>query len=253
MPEQRRDDDGAERPSVTEGTVEQVIRAQLAKALGGKRGMAEAAVPTVLFTVSYLLLRDRPGVPSLGVLENPALEWAIGLGLVAAGALAVLRLAQRGSPQFVFNSLVGIAIASVFASVSGEAEAAFLPGIIYNSIYAVVLVISILVRWPAVGMIIAGITGDLSSWRANPHVLRLCSRLTWLLVIPCVIRVAIQAPLYAAAGASDAAFAALGTSKIVLGWPLQVAGFAAMVWLLSRNRTPMGDTTGSGDLGAQIR
>ena len=35
-------------------TVEAVVRQQLSKALGGRRGMAEAAVPTILFTVTWL-------------------------------------------------------------------------------------------------------------------------------------------------------------------------------------------------------
>jgi hypothetical protein len=33
--------------------------------------------------------------------------------------------------------------------------------------------------------------------------------------------------------------ALLGTAKVILGWPLQIASFAAMAWLLSRNRTPI--------------
>nr|MBA2738921.1 DUF3159 domain-containing protein [Nocardioidaceae bacterium] len=31
----------------------------------------------------------------------------------------------------------------------------------------------------------------------------------------------------------------LGAAKIALGWPLQVAVLAAMVWLLGRNATPL--------------
>jgi hypothetical protein len=37
----------------------------------------------------------------------------------------------------------------------------------------------------------------------------------------------------------DTAVAALGVLKIVLGWPLQLAALGSMVWLLSRNRTPV--------------
>lgn len=37
----------ADIPRVTEGTVEALVRAQLSKALGGKRGMVEAAIPTL--------------------------------------------------------------------------------------------------------------------------------------------------------------------------------------------------------------
>jgi hypothetical protein len=32
--------------------------------------------------------------------------------------------------------------------------------------------------------------------------------------------------------------AALGVSKIAMGWPLQIVGLAGMGWLLARNRTP---------------
>ena len=39
-------------------TVEAVVRQQLSRALGGRRGMAEAAVPTILFTVTWLTQRD---------------------------------------------------------------------------------------------------------------------------------------------------------------------------------------------------
>lgn len=225
---------------VSEETVEAVIRAQLAKALGGKRGMLEAAVPTVIFTVSYLTLQGMDGLAGFGVLEKPALEWAIGLGVGAAALLATVRLVQRSSTQFVFNSLIGILIAAVFAARSGQAEDAFLPGILYNSAYAVVLTATILFRWPAMGLLIGGVTGDVTGWRENPAVLRLSSRLTWLLVAPCVVRVAVQLPLYLAAGnGATGAFALLGFSKIALGWPLQVAALAAMVWLLARGRTPI--------------
>jgi hypothetical protein len=136
--------------------------------------------------------------------------------------------------QFVVNSLVGIAIAAVFASRSGRAEDVFLPGIIYNAAYTVGLTLSVLVRWPLVGLMIGSVTGDLTSWRSDPAVLRLCSRLTWVLVVPCAVRVAVQYPLYLAGEVGW-----LGVSKIALGWPLQVAALAVMVYLLARGRTPL--------------
>ena len=52
-----------------------------------------------------------------------------------------------------------------------------------------------------------------------------------------------QAPIWLAghSGAIDAdtAVAILGVLKIALGWPLQLAALAAMVWLLARNHTPV--------------
>jgi hypothetical protein len=65
-----------------------------------------------------------------------------------------------------------------------------------------------------------------------------------LLVLPCVIRVAVQGPIYLAGRNGwwdqDSAVAALGVAKLAMGWPLQLAALAGMVWLLSRNKTPLG-------------
>jgi hypothetical protein len=201
-------------------TVEDVVRSQLSKALGGKRGMFEGAVPTIGFTLTYLPTHEL----------KPALAVGIGLAVV----LLVVRIIARQPVQFVVNSLVGIGIAAIFASRSGKAEDVFLPGIIYNAVYTVVLSLSVLVRWPLVGIMIGSVTGDLTAWRADPGVVKLCSRLTWVLAVPCAVRVAVNYPLYLAGEVGW-----LGASKIVLGWPLQVAALATMVWLLARGHTPL--------------
>ena len=64
----------------------------------------------------------------------------------------------------------------------------------------------------------------------------------WMLALPCVARVAVQLPIYfAGKAAADASpmVAALGVSKVAMGWPLQIAALAGMAWLLGRNRTPV--------------
>ncbi|MDQ6641426.1 MAG: DUF3159 domain-containing protein [Actinomycetota bacterium] len=209
----------------------------MSTALGGIRGMAEAAIPTALFTVVFLIGHD--------------LRTALVVSVAAAAVLLVVRLAQRSSPKFVLNAFFGIGLGAVFAwraargggNASDQALAYFLPGLIYNAGYAALMVLSIVARWPLVGFVVGGVTGDPTAWRADPQVVRLCSRLTWLLAAPCVLRVLVQAPFYLAgrngAIAPDAAIGILGASKLAMGWPLQVAVLAAMVWLLSRNRTPM--------------
>ena len=208
--------------AVSYETVEQLVRARLAQALGGRRGMVEGAVPTIAFTVTWISSHD--------------LRLALGLGAGLAVVLLAVRLAQRQTPQFVLNSLFGIGIAALFALRSGEAQDAFLPGIIYNAVYAAVLVGSVLLRWPLLGFLIGSVTGDPTGWRADPGLVRLCSRLTLVLAVPCVLRVAIQYPLWLG---GEQMVAWLGVAKIALGWPLQVAALAAMVWLLSRNHTPL--------------
>ncbi len=205
-------------------TVEEVIRHKLSQALGGKRGMAEGAIPTLGFTLTYILSKE--------------LELALAVGAALAVVALVVRIVQKQPVQFVVNSMVGIAIAAVFALRSGKAEDVFLPGIIYNAAYAALMTVSILVRWPVVGLMIGSVTGDLSGWRSNPGIVKLCSRLTWLLVLPCAIRVAVQYPLYLAGEVGW-----LGATKIALGWPLQIAALSAMAVLLARGRTPLEEPT----------
>ncbi len=221
---------------VTSATVEAVVRAQLSNALGGRRGMVEAAVPTVTFTVLYVTTKE--------------VRLAIAVSMAAAVALLVVRLAQRGPVQYVVNALVGIGIGTLFVWLSGRgggdesqrALAYFVPGLIYNIGYAAAMLLSILVRWPVVGFIVGSVSEDPTGWRRDPQVVRLCSRLTWLLLLPCLLRVVVQGPLYLAGRASsdaDAWITALGFTKVAMGWPLQVATLTAMLWLLARDRTPV--------------
>lgn len=203
-------------------TVEQLVRSRLAEAFGGGRGVAEAAAPTIAFTVAWILTEDL----------RRSLTISIGLAVV----LLLIRIVQRSNIQFVLNAAIGIGIAALVASRTGEARDVFLPGIIYNSVYAVVIAVTILVGWPVVGFLIGAITGDPTGWHDDKPLVRLCSRLSWLLVAPCIARVVVQYPLYLADEV-----ALLGTAKVIMGWPLQVASFLAMAWVLSRNSTPIED------------
>jgi hypothetical protein len=214
-------------------TVEAVVRAQISRALGGRRGMVEAAVPTLVFTVVWLTTKE--------------LRYA----LVASIAIAVMRLVQRSTVQFCLNALFGIGIGWVFVTISArqggsaddQALAYFLPGIIYNAGYTVVLSLTCLVGWPLIGFMVGSVTGDPTAWHGDRQVVRLCTRLTWLLAVPCLLRVVVQAPIWVAGHSAamdpDRAVALLGVLKIAMGWPLQLAALGAMAWILSRNRTPV--------------
>ena len=62
-------------------TVEEVVRAKLSQALGGRRGMVEGAVPTIGFTSTYLLSHE--------------LRLSLGVGIGLAVLLLVVRVVQR--------------------------------------------------------------------------------------------------------------------------------------------------------------
>src|SRR5690242_14224680 len=111
----------------TTHTVEALVRHQLGQALGGRRGMIEAAVPTLTFTVVWLTTRN--------------LTLALGASVAVAVVELVARLVQRQTVKFCVNALVGIGIGWFFvhlaASRGGSADdqalAYFIPGLLYNT------------------------------------------------------------------------------------------------------------------------
>ncbi|GAA1960438.1 DUF3159 domain-containing protein [Nocardioides panacihumi] len=218
-------------------TVESVVRRQMAQSLGGRRGMVEAGVPGLVFTLLWLTTKD------------------LRLALVAAGGVAVaalvVRLVQRSTIQYVVNAIVGIGIGWVFvrlaASTGGseadQALAFFLPGIIWSGVYTVVMVVSCLVGWPFIGFMVGSVTGDPTAWHHDKQIVSLCTRLTWLFLAPGAVGVLLQGPVYLLghAGTIDTATAVgiIGVLRLGLGWPLRIAAWGTMVWLLARNATPI--------------
>ncbi len=229
---------GTSQGTPTTDSVEAVVRGQLSRALGGRRGMAEAAAPTITFTVTYVSTKELP--------------LAIGLSLGVALVLLGFRLVQRSSVQYVVNALVGIGVGCFFVwlgarsggDASQQALAYFVPGLIYNAVYGALMLMSILVRWPAVGLMVGAVSEEPTAWHRDRQIVRLCSQLTWVLVVPCIVRIAVQAPIYLGGRSADDAspyVTALGIAKVTMGWPLQIAALAVMVWLLARDRTPVSD------------
>lgn len=211
-------------PEATMTTVEEAIRHRLALLLGGWRGAVETAVPTIAFVAVWMWRED--------------LRTAVIAAVIVAAALAAVRLVQRSSLQHVWGAVVATAIAAAFALRSGRAEDVFLPGIILSSLYGAGTLLSVLVRWPVVGFLVAAAdtsaAPDLRSWRRDEAVVRVCARLTWVLVAVYAVRLAVMVPLYLAGN-----IPALGVAKIVLGWPLWGAGVLVMFALLVRGRTPL--------------
>jgi Protein of unknown function (DUF3159) len=223
-------------PPTTE-TVEALVRRQLSSALGGRRGMVETALPTLTFTLLWLSTRE--------------LTLALVASVAVAGLELVLRAVQRQTVKFCLNALVGIGIGWFFVHLSAsrggsaddQALAYFLPGLLYNAGYAVVFGLTCVVGWPLVGFMIGSVTGDPTAWHSDRQIVRLCTRLTWLLVLPCAVRALVQGPIWIGGHTgsipADTAVAFLGVLKIAMGWPLQLAALAAMSWLLGRNHTPL--------------
>jgi hypothetical protein len=106
--------------------------------LGGWRGMVDATLPTVAFVVANSLAGLRAGI------------WtALGAAVLVFG----LRLVRRQSVQQGVSGLFAVAVAVAIAWRTGEARDFFTLGLIRNAGIGVVLLGSILVRWPLVGVV----------------------------------------------------------------------------------------------------
>lgn len=206
------------------------IRAEvllLERAIGGIRGMIDSAVPTVVFVIAYVVPPNN-------------LQAAVIAALVAGLVIVVWRAIRHEPMQQVFYGFVGVAISAFFAWRTGKAENYFLPGFLQNLGYGLAFFISIIVRWPLIGVAMGFLTGEGTRWRSDPPLRRVYGAASWIWVGLFFGRLAVQVPLYFAG-----AVAALGVMKIVMGIPLYVAAayftyrLLRPVWVAKRGAKPV--------------
>ena len=187
----------------------------MAEAIGGPRGLVESALPAVSYVVAYIASGESTTVAA-----------AVAVGLVAL--LTVARLVRRESPRQAVVGLIGVAFAAFIATRSGKAEDFFLPGLLLNAAYASAFLISIVVRWPLVGVIAGQIDGSGTAWRSDRARMRTFTRATWLWVGLFLLRLSVQLPLYL-----GGAVVALGIARAAMGLPLFGLGLW-LTWLMVR-------------------
>jgi len=203
--------------------VEEFVRYQIGKSLGGARGMVESALPFIAFTIAWVI----------GGQLYPAIGAAVGIALV----LAVIRLLQRQSIKYVAQAVIPTAIAVLVATRTGRAQDVFLPGILYNGALAVLSLVTVAIRKPLVGFIIGAAVGDPTGWTKDRGLVNMTSKLTLVLAVPYVARFVIQLPLFLAGQV-----VLLGIAKVVLGWPMLIAALTVIGIMLSKGRTPMDES-----------
>jgi hypothetical protein len=217
--------------------------------LGGWRGMVDSTLPTVAFIVANAIDGLWTGI------------WA---ALAAALLIFVLRLVRRETVQQALSGLFAVAIAVGIAAFSGQARNFFAFGIVRNAALALVLLGSIPLRRPLVGVIaeflapshlgvmsshgMPGFRGGLQRasavlqpargepepeaerpWREDRRLMRAYGWLTVLWGGMFLVRVLVQAVLYRANDVS-----LLGTMSIVLGLPLTAVVVVVTLWVVSR-------------------
>ena len=189
----------------------------LADLLNGRRAAIDATLPAAGFVVGWLAAGQS--------------IWA-GAGVAVACAVAVSgwRLRHGDKPRAVLIGLLAVCMAALIALRTGRAEDFFLIQLLSNAASALAWAVSIVIRWPLLGLVVGGVLGQKTRWRRDPALLRAYGRGSWVWVLQYVVRLAVFLPLYTAGQV-----VALGVARIALTWPLVAACLAVSWWVIRRS------------------
>ena len=195
----------------------------LLTAVGGVRGILEALLPGLVFLVTYSVLTSFAGWDTQAALV-PSLAASVGLAVV----FTIVRIATKGQATQAIAGLVGVLASAALALWTGNARDNYVLGFFTNAAYALGLLISLLVRWPALGLIIGFLMGDGVAWRDDKRKYRAAQFLTLVWIGLFVARLVVQVPLYLVDNVE-----ALGATRLLMGVPLY-ALVLVFTWLVAR-------------------
>lgn len=190
--------------------------------MGGVVGMVYSAVPVVVF-----------------VLANSfwGLTAAIWAAIGSAVLITVVRLVRRESLQPAISGILGVVIAALIAQQTGSAKGFFLFGIWQSLAYGSVLVLSIVVRWPLVGVFWNFINGAGMRWRKDRRSVRDFDIATLALATVFAARFIVQRWLY-----EEDQTGWLAVAKIGMGFPLFGLALLVIVWAVRRSDKRLEET-----------
>jgi hypothetical protein len=183
-------------------------------AMGGIRGLVESILPGLVFLVVYTFTKQL--LPS--VLAP----------LAVSVVFIVVRIATRQAFTSAIAGALGIAISAGLALWTGQAKDNFTLGLIINGVLVVVMLVSIAVRRPFIGVLVGLLVSD-SKWRSDKAKLRVAYIATVLWALLPALRLAVELPLYLL-DATDT----LAAAKLIMGVPLY-AILLWVTWLLIRS------------------
>ncbi|MFY9263305.1 MAG: DUF3159 domain-containing protein [Actinomycetaceae bacterium] len=186
--------------------------------VGGWRAVIETVLPTLTFVIGLITTGDYL-IPAFAA-------------LILVTTFAITRIMQGKSVKPAIISVVTMAASVYVAWKTGQAVNVFLISILKNATYGSVVLLSILVRWPVLGVMLGLIRGEKTAWRKGEEwkltrVRYYQITTVWLFVF--IARLSVQVPLYFHGYAEW-----LGIAKLTLGLPTDILA-AYLSWLLIRS------------------
>lgn len=203
-------------PGTEPQTEELAPRPTMLEQMGGPAGMIDSGLPVVVFVIVNVIAGLTPAI----------------VAALAAGVLiAVLRLVRRKPVTQAIGGLFAVGIAAYIAHRVGSARGFFLFGIWTYLLYGGALIVSVLVRWPLIGVVWESLNGRGSAWRADRRLRRRYDAATVVWIAVFALRYAVQQWLY---GADEVGW--LAVARIGMGYPLFLVAIAATVLIVGSAR-----------------
>lgn len=180
--------------------------------MGGPMGIVDSGLPVVVFIAVNTLAN-----------LTAAIIAALGAGVL----IAVFRLIRRKPVTQAIGGLFAVGVAAFIAYRTGSAKGFFLFGIWTQVLYGSVFLVSVLVRWPLVGVAWEALNGRGTAWRADRRLVRKYDLATLVWVVVFAARFAVQNDLY-----GDDQVAWLGVARIAMGYPLFAIAIVSTVLIV---------------------
>ena len=193
----------------------------LLRAMGGIRGVCEAVLPGLAFIVLYTVLMTP--------LPDTAVPIALGASVLIALVFTVWRVVAKENVTQAVAGLIGVGASAILAIATNRPVNNFALGLGIDGLYGLAFLVSVLVRWPIIGIAVGYLYGEGVEWRKHKATYRVAviSTLLWLALF--VARLVVQLPLFFAGNT-----AALAIAHLIMGVPLYVP-VLLVTWLLVRD------------------
>jgi hypothetical protein len=189
----------------------------LRELLGGRRGALDATLPPAAFVAGWLV-------------SGQSIGWGAAAALAVGAFVAVVRLIRHHGVTAVVASLAAVLAGSLVALYTGRAQDFFLIQLLSNVASALAWAVSILIRWPLLGVVVGTLLGQKARWRRDPDLLRAYSRASWVWVFgQYTLRVVVFGFLWWTGWVVT-----LGVARIALSWPLVAAVLAVSAVVFHR-------------------
>ncbi|MEV6908778.1 DUF3159 domain-containing protein [Amycolatopsis sp. NPDC051071] len=185
-------------------------------AVGGWRTVVEGVASRVLFLVAYLVTGQ--------VLTS---------ALVAVGGVVVFAVVRVFTDRKYWQAAIGLAIVGVsalLAGSSGHAVDFYLPAVLMQAGGGVVFLVSMLVRWPVIGLVVEAARGERFGWRRDPVRRRRYQLCTAIFVAKSAVATAVLVPLYLAEQVT-----ALGIAATLIGGAPAAGACIYLCWRMLRD------------------